>query len=181
MDSELQPTTFDAAFPPGTVRLQSIDHSNVVLSPQPTSDPNDPLNWSAKRKTLQMTLLCLYGILVYGLLTVSVPLWAPLNEELGFSYVVLNNSYGASAATLSFGCVVFVPFSQRFGRRPVYIVTSALMCVVAIWSAKMNTVGDLIGTNILMGLAGSVNETLFQVTVCLSQHCRGFKRWQAET
>jgi predicted MFS family arabinose efflux permease len=122
-------------------------------------------NWSTWRKSVQIILLSIYGIMVYSLLTVSVPLWQDMNAELGFSYGQLNNSYGVSAATLSFGCVVFTPFALRFGRRPVYIVTSLLMFVVAVWSAEMQSLGDLYGSNFIMGLAGSVNEALFQMTV----------------
>jgi MFS family permease len=103
--------------------------------------------------------------MVYGLLTISVPLWQDINAELGFSYGQLNNSYGTSAATLSFGCVMFTPFALRYGRRPVYIVTSLLMFVTCIWCAKMKSLGDLYGTNVMMGLAGSVNEALYQMTV----------------
>jgi predicted MFS family arabinose efflux permease len=103
--------------------------------------------------------------MVYGLLTISVPLWQDMNAELGFSYRQLNNSYGVSAATLSFGCVVFTPFALRFGRRPVYIFTSLLMFVTNIWCAEMKSLGDLYGSNFVLGLAGSVNEALFQMTV----------------
>jgi MFS family permease len=122
-------------------------------------------NWSTFRKTLQITLLSFYGIFVYALLTSSVPLWQDMSEELGFSYAQLNNSYGVSAATLSIGCVLFVPFALRYGRRPVYIITSLLMFVTDIWAAKQRTIGDLYGTNVILGLAGSVNETLYQMTV----------------
>jgi predicted MFS family arabinose efflux permease len=105
--------------------------------------------------------------MVYGLLTVSVPLWQDINAELGFSYEQLNNSYGVSAATLSFGCVMFTPFALRYGRRPVYIITSLLMFVTNIWAAEMKTLGDLMGTNVVLGLAGSVNEALYQMTVSI--------------
>lgn len=88
-----------------------------------------------------------------------------MNEDLGFSYDILNDSYGVSAATLSVGCIIFTPFALRFGRRPVYIVTSLLIFACDIWSAKMQTVPDIMLTNVIMGAAGSVNEALFQMTV----------------
>lgn len=37
------PIVDERAFPPGTVRLSDRAESHLVLSPQPTSDPNDPL------------------------------------------------------------------------------------------------------------------------------------------
>jgi MFS family permease len=107
--------------------------------------------------------------MVFALLTIAVPLWQDMVVELGYTYPQLNNSYGVSAASMSFGCVVFTPFALRYGRRPVYIVTSLLMFFCNIWSAEMKTLGDLYGTNLVFGLAGSVNEALFQMTVSFSK------------
>jgi hypothetical protein len=33
----------DVRFPPGTIRLEARHNATIVLSPQPSSDPNDPL------------------------------------------------------------------------------------------------------------------------------------------
>lgn len=114
---------------------------------------------------MQIALLSLYAIMVFAFLTVSPTLWYDMNLELAFSYTTLNNSYGVSAATLSIGCIIFTPFAMRFGRRPVYIVTSLLIVAADAWSAKMQTVPDIMLTNVIMGAAGSVNEALFQMTV----------------
>ena len=81
------------------------------------------------------------------------------------SYDVLNNGYATNMATLSVGCIIFVPIALRIGRRPVYIITALVMLASAIWQAKMYTVGDMIGANAVSGLAGAVNEAIFQVTV----------------
>jgi hypothetical protein len=46
---------------PGTIHLVDLDHSmntrhagDIVLDPTPSSDVNDPLNWSPRRKLLSM-------------------------------------------------------------------------------------------------------------------------------
>ncbi|KPI39025.1 putative MFS-type transporter [Cyphellophora attinorum] len=153
-------------FPPGTQRIEDNQGDHVVLAPQPPADPNHPLNWSKLRKGVHMTLLSLYTLLVFAILCVSVPLWQKLNEELGMSYEDLNNGYATNMATLALGCIFFVPLAHRYGRRPVYIVTALVMFGCAIWQARQQTVGDMIGVNALSGLAGAVNEALFQVTVC---------------
>jgi len=52
---------------PGTVHLVDLDHTmqtqhasggnqDVVLDPTPSADPNDPLNWTPRRKT--MSAIC---------------------------------------------------------------------------------------------------------------------------
>lgn len=90
------------------------------------------------------------------------------------SYDVLNDGYATNMATLSIGCLFFVPIALRIGRRPIYILTALIMLAGAIWQAKMYTVGDMIGANAITGLAGAVNEAIFQVTVCqLPQGLKG--------
>jgi hypothetical protein len=42
-DTESQGYGANTEFPPGTVRLSDIKLKHVVLSPQPSSDPNSPL------------------------------------------------------------------------------------------------------------------------------------------
>lgn len=95
----------------------------------------------------------------------STPLWVDLNVELGFSYELLNDAYGVAAGTLGIGCMVFVPFALRYGRRPVYVLTTFILFGVSIWSAKTKTIGEWMVINAIGGLAAAVNETLFQLTV----------------
>lgn len=151
--------------PPGTQRIEDTAGKNILLAPQPPADPNHPLNWSKLRKSVHMVILCFYALMVFATLCVSVPLWQIFNEELGISYPDLNNTYASNMAALSVGCILFIPIALRFGRRPIYIVTTLIMLASAIWQAKMMTLGDMIGNNIIMGIAGAVNEALFQVTV----------------
>ncbi len=64
---------------PGTVHLVDLDHSmhtrhadagagDIVLVPTPSNDPNDPLNWSPRRKVLSSICnnLCV-AILTFGM------------------------------------------------------------------------------------------------------------------
>lgn len=95
----------------------------------------------------------------------ATPLWVSINIETGVSLNDLNNAYATSSGALAVGCIFFVPLALKFGRRPVYIVTALVMTASAIWQGRAQTKGDFIGSNALAGLAGAVNEALFQVTV----------------
>lgn len=112
-----------------------------------------------------MTLLSFYTIFVFATLTVGVPVWTNINMELGISFDNLTNSFATNLAALSIGCWLFVPIALRYGRRPVYIVTSLILFGVSIWAAEMQSTGELFATQFLAGIAGAVNETLYQVTV----------------
>ena len=98
-------------------------------------------------------------------LTVTPPLWQNISDELGISMDDLNYSYATAYAALTVAALIFIPLSIMYGRRPVYLATSVIMLASAIWMAKMQTTFDVIASNFLSGIAGSVNEALFNVTV----------------
>jgi MFS family permease len=66
---------------------------------------------------------------------------------------------------LAMGCVFFIPFAKKFGRRPVYLVSTALMLVASFWAAEINSLTELYITNLLQGVAGATNEAIVQITV----------------
>ncbi|KAJ9148273.1 Serine/threonine kinase 16 [Pleurostoma richardsiae] len=155
-------------WPPGTVYLQDTTAStrdSLILQPRPTDDPNDPLNWSQWRKYLNMGLVCIYVALVAEFINASTPTWGPMNEELGYSYEILNDSYAAGCACLAIGSLLLIPFALKFGRRPLYLFSTILQFALSIWSAKMRTVADLMLINVLQCLFGSLAETIVQMTI----------------
>jgi len=70
---------------PGTILLVNLaggqssgkhasDRSDIVLVPQPSADPEDPLNWSTKRKMWAIAMVFVYtmGVGIPGTLHYSV-------------------------------------------------------------------------------------------------------------
>jgi len=58
---------------PGTVHLVDLDHSmqarhagdgEIILNPAPSNDPDDPLNWSPRRKLISTISVNLYVVLI---------------------------------------------------------------------------------------------------------------------
>lgn len=81
------------------------------------------------------------------------------------SYSQLNNTFAASTAGLAVGCVLFIPFALKFGRRPVYLVSTLVLFLCGIWLALLSTYGQLMGAMVVSGLAGATSETLVQMTI----------------
>lgn len=55
---------------PGTTRLldergEAIGGNNFTLVPEPSTDPEDPLNWSQKRKHLQLACIIMCVLVQY--------------------------------------------------------------------------------------------------------------------
>lgn len=86
--------------------------------------------------------------------------------DMNVTYAQLNNAMSVNFVGLSVGCVLFIPLAKKFGRRPVYLVSTAIMMAASYWSAWMKSLPELYVTNLLHGLAGATNESIVQITVC---------------
>ncbi|KAK5165776.1 uncharacterized protein LTR77_008699 [Saxophila tyrrhenica] len=155
-------------FPPGTVRLERLldrKHGEIILHPIPSSDPNDPLNWSQWYKALHYGLVSFYVLIVFINVDIGSVIWGDLNTDLGISFASMSASFGVNCAGLALGCVLFIPFALKFGRRSIYLVSIAVSMATAIWQGRLQTTGDLIGANFVAGLAGSIAEAICQMTI----------------
>ncbi|KAM3498838.1 hypothetical protein MY10362_007865 [Beauveria mimosiformis] len=154
-------------WPPGTLALEDLQSvsENVILHPTPSSDPNDPLNWTPWRKTVNFTLVCFYVSLTFVQLDVGFTSWDQYQAELGFSVDFLNAAAAINYAGLAVGCVFLVPLVHKYGRRPMYIFSTVLQLLSCVWLGATRTRGDMIGSNLLSGISGAISETIVQITI----------------
>ncbi|KAJ5503480.1 hypothetical protein N7463_006354 [Penicillium fimorum] len=137
----------------------------LVLFPAPSSDPNDPLNWSTSRKILNFTLVSFFVLWTFVQLDVGFTAWGPMQEELNFSLDILNAGSAVNYGGLAIGCIFFMPLVHRYGRRPVYIFSVSLQFASCIWQARTNVSGDLMGSNLISGIGGAISEIIVQITI----------------
>ncbi|GAB7340414.1 hypothetical protein MBLNU457_6848t1 [Dothideomycetes sp. NU457] len=140
--------------------------AHIVLSPQPSEDPNDPLNWSKWKKELCLGILLLGGMLNTGtngpLINASfVEIAQEVNRPL--TDVVLASGYNLLAAGLigPFVCAL----SRKYGKRPVYLL-SALLDIIgtAIGESKISF-EYLLAARIIQGFATSAFESILVATI----------------
>jgi MFS family permease len=91
-----------------------------------------------------------------------------MTTDLNVSINQLSNAQSAQLAGLAMGCIFFIPFTIKYGRRSTYIFSTALMAAVSWWTSRMTGYGELIATAVITGLSGAVNETAVQMTVSVS-------------
>ncbi|KAK5031512.1 hypothetical protein LTR13_007840 [Exophiala sideris] len=125
---------------------------HIVLAPQPSEDPNDPLNWPAWKKELQLIILCFGQILCVG---------TNINTKLSKLVLVSGYNLLAAGALGPFVCA----FSRKYGKRPCFIF-SILICIVgtAVGEAKISHEYLLVARTI-QGLATSAFESLIPAVV----------------
>ncbi|KAJ5176699.1 uncharacterized protein N7482_002576 [Penicillium canariense] len=165
-------------FPPGTILLEDRNspQSEFILSPTPTDDPDDPLNWSSLRKAVNFGLTCSYVLFTFVLIDINTLAYRAYIKELGLTYATFNQASGCSYAGLAVGCLVLIPCVHKYGRRPLYLVSATIQLACALWWANFHHAGELIAISLLSGLAGSISEAVVMITVVdlffVHQHAR---------
>ncbi|GAB1200453.1 hypothetical protein APSETT444_009826 [Aspergillus pseudonomiae] len=89
-------------------------------------------------------------------------------EDLGYGEQYLNNSYASGLAGMAIGCIFFIPAADLLGRKPVYMFASFALVLSNIGSAVFQTRVQYIVLQAIAGLAGSINDTIIQMTTYLS-------------
>ncbi|ODH42447.1 hypothetical protein ACO22_01192 [Paracoccidioides brasiliensis] len=139
--------------------VKSSKSSDRVLVPQPSDDPNDPLNWSPFWKTCTMTLATAMSFTqAFGPLAVA-PMFPQLMEDFDTDLAGAVKFTGVCILVLGFSNFFWVPIQTCFGRRPV-LITSTLVCLVSsIWRAVATSYGSFMGACILNGFGAGPAET----------------------
>ncbi|KAH9228316.1 hypothetical protein K456DRAFT_1753753 [Colletotrichum gloeosporioides 23] len=145
--------------------LAFAEESVLVLIPEPTADPNDPLNWTLARKSVNTLFVLAVTVAVFAAMTMQMVFWQQMTVELGMTYNELNAGVSFNVVGLALGCLCIIPFTKKYSRRSTYIFSTAVMAATSWWSSRMRTVPEMYITNLLFGLAGSTNETIAEMTI----------------
>lgn len=155
----------DTMLPPGTVHLVREQHDDIILVPQPSADPDDPLNWSKRRKSLNIGLVMFY-VLSTGIGGTSVySVFTPISEETGISIAQLNTGTGFLFLMAGWSNIIWQPLALTFGRRPV-ILLSLLGCVaISEWTAWIDRYSAWAAARCLYGVVCAPVEVLPQICI----------------
>ncbi|KAG7714568.1 hypothetical protein KL949_004252 [Ogataea haglerorum] len=162
-DINVPGTTVLVDHDPGSLGLKSSDE--VVLIPQPSSDPNDPLNWSMWRKQLHFWILFVFALVLAASSNFQGPLYKGLSEIYDRTLNQLNAGLGTTSLFLAFSCLLCQPIAARFGRRIVYLSATLLSLLSGIVFSGAFSYGGYIGNAVLMGIAAGPIDSLVEVSI----------------
>lgn len=132
----------------------------IVLMPQPSDDPNDPLNWSWFRKHAAMFTISYLALICYVAVTTLVTGTVPLAKSLHVSKstaVYLGNTPVALYAVAPW---LWSPMSHFVGRRPVLLASNIIAMVGAVVVTMSKTYASCMVGRVLLGAGGSAFWTL---------------------
>ncbi|KAL1630310.1 hypothetical protein SLS56_004982 [Neofusicoccum ribis] len=160
---------------PGTVHLVDTAHDmhsqhargkkDIVLVPQPSSDPEDPLNWSSRRKGLAIGMAYVYTLGVGISTAVQYSVLTPIAEDTGITVAQLNLGTGLMFLFLGWANLLWQPLALVYGRRGVYVLSAFLCTFPVIWSAYSTSKGEWYAHRIILGIFAAPIESLPEITV----------------
>ncbi|RDW72331.1 uncharacterized protein DSM5745_07503 [Aspergillus mulundensis] len=151
--------------PPGTRVLIDHTEAEVVLLPHPSPSPDDPLNWTWRRKYTAQAIVFIWAFML-GAATLSPAVtYAPVVAELGASTGYLNIGAALALLMLGLGNLLFNPLALKFGRRHVYLVSALISAASQVLVATAQTKEKVTGGRILLGFGAAPFEQLPALTV----------------
>ncbi|KXL43954.1 hypothetical protein M433DRAFT_68893 [Acidomyces richmondensis BFW] len=126
----------------------------VKLEPQPSDDPQDPLNWSMRRKITILGVICLsaFAGIAQGGANVSGVVVQSFTYHKSVGAMV--DSLSAGIAGTCSGPIFAMALAHYIGRCPV-ILWGLLLSMCNVWSASMTGPHDYIAFCISRWLAGT--------------------------
>ncbi|KAL4865809.1 hypothetical protein BDV12DRAFT_210910 [Aspergillus spectabilis] len=180
---------------PGTAPLNELGNNNsytgidpallkhdksgeIVLVPQPSDSPNDPYNWPRLKKEL-FTITFGWGC---GCTGAVGPLlgaaFVPLAEDFGVPLnTFVSGVQGSTIVSIAVGSLVFNCLAVKYGKRPVFLITTLGMMVSCFWAAAAKSFASLVAARVVCGLCMGPFEALVPASIAdvWFVHERGFR------
>ncbi|WRT67561.1 uncharacterized protein IL334_004533 [Kwoniella shivajii] len=154
---------------PGTARIYQEEgetvQNAVTLIPTPSKNPDDPLNWTRKRKYLMLSCVVFYTITATILSSDLYSVFDPLSDSTGLSLDQLNVGTGYLYLFIGVSTLISQPASLAFGKRPTYLVSAFGAALVNIWTAFAKGNSQWIASRLLLGFFISPSFTLVEVSI----------------
>ncbi|CAG8958498.1 hypothetical protein HYFRA_00009812 [Hymenoscyphus fraxineus] len=160
---------------PGTVQLidadghlhvkHSADAHDIVLVPRPSDDPEDPLNWTKKRKLVQTSCVVMYTVMMVFPSSAVYSVTTPIARATELKVSDLVSGTGAMFLFYGWGCIVWQALALQYGKRPAYLVSMAGSIIIMACAPLCTTNGPYLANKILQGFFGAPVESLCEISM----------------
>lgn len=158
---------------PGTEILVDEDKTHghtegkngIIYVPEPSSDPNDPLNWSKTWKMIHITICFLYTMVNAGGLAWTATVYEEFTHEFSVTYNLLNTATGLQFLFLAIGCWASQVCLSLWGKRPTYLISSFLVVMGSVAFVGSKTYKGMMAYSIINGFGIAPMDSVVESSI----------------
>jgi MFS family permease len=145
-------------------------NSDIVLIPQPSDNPNDPLNWSVWKKSFAFSAVVAYTFIStwmgVGIATAITELSKDFGKDLNTTVIGVATWYiftiaiGVTPPMTLTQNAFWSPTALYIGRRPVFLIVSIVSFAAILWCALATTFEMLVAARVLAAFVCAAAEAL---------------------
>ncbi|KAJ5756898.1 uncharacterized protein N7511_007080 [Penicillium nucicola] len=163
--------------------LKTTVDGRIVLVPQPSENPRDPLNWSSRNRHIVLAIVVACSFLPdYGSVTGAATL-TPQAAEYGIPPDKVNHSQSGNQFMVGAGGVVAVMMSAYLGRLPVlFWFMVASFVTAAVQASSIGFIGFFVPrvmNGFFSGVAQGGGLMFIKDLFFLHEHARKINLWQS--
>ena len=126
--------------------------SSIILIPQPSDSPNDPLNWPQWKKEAILLIVSLSAAVVGAFGPMLSPGFVEISAQLNITVEILSQATAWLILTIGLGLFLTNPLAKIYGKRPIYILASIIMFACSVWGAKANNYNSFLASRVISGV-----------------------------
>lgn len=139
--------------------------ADVVLVPQPSDSPNDPLNWPLWRKDLMFFFICIDTAVVGAWGPMIGPGFTQMAADWNMSYNDLNGGLGWGVFMIGVSCFFTNSAAVIWGRRPIFLLGNLLLFISSLWGYFAHSYSSLLASRLIGCIGMSPFEVLVTTTI----------------
>ena len=143
--------------PTQVIQPEVLQDGTILVDFYDTDDPDNPQNWSLRKKFFVQFIICYYTLAVYIGSAIYSPSQTGVIEQFGVSLTA--SSLGLSLYVLAYGIgpMLWAPLSEIpiIGRNPPYVATLVIFVILIVPAAVVQNFAGLLVLRFLQGFFGS--------------------------
>ncbi|KAJ5413950.1 hypothetical protein N7509_000577 [Penicillium cosmopolitanum] len=128
-------------------------------------DPNNPQNWSLTAKLCTYLTICSFTFLANTNSSNFTVATQAIIKEFNVTQTQAGSLVCFNVFLFGVGNIFWVPLMRVVGKRPVYLVSMLLLCMINVWSSRASSYNELLASRIVSGFAAAAADATVPAVV----------------
>lgn len=139
---------------------------SVVLCPQPSDSPNDPLNWRTARKSWHLLVIMMFTGFTAAISNITAGAQEHMNAEVGeYMDDIMTYANGVLFIGIGLMCYVLAPSAFLYGRRVAYLLCIVVAIIGSAMFGRLQGTTDAMWSQLMVGMAMGAAEAQVQLSI----------------